>query len=198
YTVSLHDALPISRGHSPERLGHGARDSVASSTNQGGRHVGDSVEVRRRRIAELVDQHGALKVSSLAGLLNVSAITARRDVEALAGRASWNAGTDGWLAPAVSPPQGRVERPWARSRSSSRSGTPTSTRSREGPIALWRAPATGWRCIWLPTATPPTGGSSNWSGASAPTDCCWRLGGTHRRAKRPPVPSWPSWTCRPS
>lgn len=44
----------------------------------------DSVEMRRRRIAELVGLHGALKVSSLAGLMGVSAVTARRDVEALA------------------------------------------------------------------------------------------------------------------
>ena len=69
----------------------------------------DSVEVRRRRIAELVDQHGALKVSSLAGLLNVSAITARRDVEALAGEGVVER-RHGWVAGAGGIPSARPSR----------------------------------------------------------------------------------------
>lgn len=69
----------------------------------------DSVEVRRRRIAELVDQHGALKVSSLAGLLNVSAITARRDVEALAGEGVVER-RHGWVARAGGIPSARPSR----------------------------------------------------------------------------------------
>src|SRR5690625_3386567 len=73
------------------------------------RHVRDSVAVRRRRIAELVDQHGALKVSSLAGLLNVSAITARRDVEALAGEGVVER-RHGWVAGAGGIPSARPSR----------------------------------------------------------------------------------------
>lgn len=43
----------------------------------------ESVDSRQRRILDLLDQHGEVKVAHLAALLNVSMVTVRRDLEAL-------------------------------------------------------------------------------------------------------------------
>lgn len=43
----------------------------------------ESVEERRRRILDVLDQHGEVKVAHLAALLNVSMVTVRRDLEVM-------------------------------------------------------------------------------------------------------------------
>ncbi|MFD9036067.1 substrate-binding domain-containing protein [Streptomyces sp. NPDC059567] len=70
-----------------------------------------TVDERHERIVELVREHGSLRVADLAHHLGISAVTARRDVEALAasGRLDRVRGAVHW--PGTPAPQGRPPQP---------------------------------------------------------------------------------------